>query len=247
MKRWIGTALVITLAACDPAARELHVFAAASLREVVTDIADHFGAEHGVVPVCNFGSSGRLAVQIERGGNTDVFLSAGRVEVARLDSGGLLASPPSPLLSNRLVVIAPANHAELEGPQALLRFDKIALGDPDSVPAGRYAKRWLESIDAWDTLGPRSIPALDVRAVIATVEHGGADVGIVYRTDARVSDAVRVAFEVDGEHAPKIEYPVALLRDAREPDLAARFLRFLRSPVARQAFTARGFLIVEGR
>ena len=123
---------------------------------------------------------------------------------------------------------------------------RLALGDPEAVPAGIYARQWLEKRGLWERLRDRVVPTLDVRAAFAAVESGNADAGIVYRTDAAISKRVRVALEVPEAEAPRIVYAAALLATARGP--AARvFFEHLRSPVARGVFERVGFEFLPAR
>ncbi len=151
------------------------------------------------------------------------------------------------LLSNRLVVVVPADStAALATPDELARVRRLALGDPQAVPAGIYARQWLEKRGLWERLRDRVVPTLDVRAALAAVESGNADAGIVYRTDAAVSKRVRVALEVPDGEGPRIVYPAALLAAARGPAPRA-FFESLRSPQARAVFERLGFEFLAGR
>ena len=126
-------------------------------------------------------------------------------------------------------------------------FRRIAIGDPAGVPAGVYARSYLASLGLWDALAPRIVPTRSVRAALAVVEAGDADAGIVYRTDARSSGDVAVAFEVPAGEGPAIAYPAAVLADAPNPAGAARFLAHLQTDAARDAFRHAGFIVPEHR
>jgi molybdate transport system substrate-binding protein len=151
------------------------------------------------------------------------------------------------LFSNRLaVVVSSTADVVLESPGDLLAARRLALGDPEAVPAGIYARRWLEGRGLWEHLRGRVVPTLDVRAALAAVESGAADAGIVYRTDAAVSRRVRVAFEVPPSEGPTIVYPAAVLT-ASAPPPARAFFEHLRTPEARAVFTRLGFEPLGGR
>jgi len=151
------------------------------------------------------------------------------------------------LLSNRLVVVVPAAAATvLATAEDLVGVRRLALGDPQAVPAGIYARRWLEKRGLWERLRDRVVPTLDVRAALGAVESGNADAGIVYRTDATISKRVRVALEVPAAEAPRIVYPAALLATSRGP-AARAFYEHLRSPAAREVFGRLGFEFLPGR
>lgn len=238
----------------DSAPAEVVVYAAASTRDALAGIDAAFEAEHGVRVVVNFGSSGDLARQIVAAGRADVFLSADEQEMDRVEQAGLvIAGSRVDLLSNQLVVIAPADHAAPAEhgapagasftPRDLLReeFARLSLANPATVPAGRYAKAWLESQSLWSGLESRVVPAIDVRAALAAVESGAAQAGIVYRTDVARSKRVRVLLEVPVDAGPRITYPAAQLRGAAAPDVAAKYLAFLQGESARRGFEEQGF------
>ena len=151
------------------------------------------------------------------------------------------------LLSNRLVVVVPAGATVVPATaEDLARVRRLALGDPQAVPAGIYARQWLEKRGLWELLSDRVVPTLDVRAALAAVESGNADAGIVYRTDAAISHRVRVALEVPADEAPRVVYPAALLTGARGP-AARAFYEHLRFPAAREVFERLGFEFLPAR
>ena len=119
---------------------------------------------------------------------------------------------------------------------------RVAIGDPQGVPAGVYAKAWLEHVGLWRRIEPKIVPSANVRAALAAVEAGNANAGIVYRTDAGGDAKVTVAYEVPIADAPAILYPGAVLKHAAHPEAARKFITFLQSASSREAFTASGFL-----
>ena len=122
------------------------------------------------------------------------------------------------------------------------RVTRVALGNPESVPAGVYARQWLERAGLWSAVSPKVVPTLTVRAALAAVRAGRVDAGVVFATDARTAPDVVVAYRVPAADAPPIRYPVAVVRGPREAE-AARFVQFLTSPAARAIFEAAGFLM----
>jgi len=164
-----------------------------------------------------------------------------------LQRAGLVrASERVDLLSNRLAIVVPAGAASAPTrAEDLAGLRRVALGDPESVPAGIYARLWLERRGLWERVRDRVVPTLDVRAALAAVESGNADAGVVYRTDAAISKRVRVAFEVAEGEAPRIVYPAALLAAARAT-AARAFFEHLRSPEARAVFERLGFESLAG-
>lgn len=239
-------AALVLAASCGGAADDprVTVFAAASLRDALEEVAATYARETGVEPALHFGASGLLAVQLEKGARADVFFSAGTKELDRLAEARLVDVPSRvDLLSNQLVVVVPADAEPLDDPRDLAqpRITRLAIANPDGVPAGRYARAWLAEVGLWDALEPRLLPCTDVRATLAAVEHGGAEAGLVYRTDAAISDGVRIAYAVPVERGPRIVYPAAVLAGAERASEAQRFLDHLRTPRALAVFERHGF------
>lgn len=230
---------------------KLRVYAAVSTRDVLTSLEPVFEARHGVDLVFNFGSSGDLSRQIQAAAQAEVFLSADEWEMDKLAAAGLVVEGTRRvLLSNQLAVIEPIDvlagfQTPFEpGQLAGAGVRRLSLANPDTVPAGRYAKAWLERAGLWTELMERVLPAIDVRSALAAVESGGAQAGVVYRSDAASSKKVRVVHVVPREECPLISYPVAVIKSGCEPAQARAFNLFLSGPEAAQAFEAAGFLIV---
>jgi len=232
-------------------ASTITVFAAASTTDVMRDIGTRYEKETGIHLVFSFDSSSNLARQIRAGSPADIFLSADEAWMDELAAAGLLgANSRFDLLANDLVMVAPVSASRFEvefTPQfdfaaRLPQIRRIAVGDTDHVPAGRYAKQALESLGWWKALQPRLIPAKDVRAALRLVEMGEADAGIVYSTDARASDKVTVITRFPEDSHQPIRYPVAL---CSESDLARQFIDFLRTHEAAAAiFEQAGFHVL---
>ncbi len=224
------------------------MFAAASLADALREIGKRFEARTGNRVVLSFGGSNDLARQIRAGAPAEVFVSASAERMDEVQAAGLVRPGDRvDLLSNRLVVIVPSGSTlSLAEPEDLAGVRRLALADPQAVPAGIYARQWLEQRALWPRVRDRVVPTLDVRAALAAVESANADAGIVYRTDAAISKRVRVAFEVPKGEAPRIVYPAALLATAK--GTAARaFFDDLRSPEARAVFARLGFEYLPGR
>ncbi len=226
------------------------VFAAASLREVATVLASEFPRRERVSVQLNLAGSNTLAQQILAAPGADVFLSADRHWVEVLEGAGRVAAGSRrALLGNRLVLIA-ADEADLAigrpADLAAANFRFLALAEPAAVPAGRYAKAALEEIPAaggtlWQAVANRVAPALDVRAALALVESDPEIVGIVYQTDARQSERVRVLYEFPARGAARVTYHGALLEGGRRPALGRRFLDFVAGPEGRRITERHGF------
>ncbi len=223
------------------------VLAAASLQESLSEAADAWAAKGHPKPVLSFAASSALARQVIAGAPADLFLSADEpwmdaVAKARMLRAGTRAT----LLGNCLVLIAPAASKLRLTPARgfpiarALGSGRLALADPDAVPAGKYAKAALTHLGVWGGVAAKVAPAENVRAAMALVERGAAPLGIVYATDARASKAVRVVGVFPAASHPPIRYPVALLKASRHKDAAA-FRAFLFSREARAIFARHGF------
>ena len=232
--------------AADSGRPALLVSAAASLSEAIGAVAERYEAEQDVRIRLNVAGSQMLAAQIIEGAPVDVFISADVLQMERAAAAGRIdPAQRVDLLSNQLVAVVPSDRAgTVAGPRDLANASiaRIALGDPEAVPAGVYARRYLESEGLWAPLAARIVPAGSVRAALRAVEAGTVDAGIVYRTDAASSTGVTVAFAVPPEAGPTIVYPAAVLRNAPNPAGAAHFLEHLRSDEARRRFDAAGFI-----
>ncbi|HEY4302562.1 MAG TPA: molybdate ABC transporter substrate-binding protein [Candidatus Didemnitutus sp.] len=239
----IAGALVVSAAAAD-----LTVFAAASLTDVLQEISPAYVAQHpGDSVHFNFAASSTLARQIAEGAPADVFISADEAKMDGLEKHGVIApGTRRSLLSNVLVVVVPADstHA-IATPEDLANpaVRHLALAEPHTVPAGIYARSWLEKIGLWRRVADRIVATENVRACLAAVTAGNADAGIVYRTDAVSSPRVRVALVITGPAAPDISYPVAVIRRPGAAPSARDFAVFLAGPEARRLFEKYGFIV----
>jgi len=245
----VGFVVLLLLSACQRAPAsdrqaELLVLAAASTAEPLEETGKDFRQKAGTPVRFAFGASRDLARQIRAGIAADVFVSADAEIVDALVRDGFVNDADRRrIMSNRLVVIVPAAASiEIREPRDLTRAPRISMGDPSMVPAGSYARRWLESVGLWSELQAQVVPSLDVRAALAAVENGLAEAGIVYRTDARISTRVRIAYEVPAASTPEIAYVAASL--ARSQHAAALgFVQFLTEPAARAVFAHYGFVL----
>ncbi|HEV2598392.1 molybdate ABC transporter substrate-binding protein [Sphingopyxis sp.] len=223
------------------------VLAAASLQESLTEAANAWAARGHARPVISFAASSALARQVIAGAPADLFLSADEEWMDAVAKAGLLrAGTRTTLLGNRLVLIAPVSSTVRLTPARgfplarALGSGRLALADPDAVPAGKYAKVALTRLGVWGRVAARVAPAENVRAALALVERGAAPLGIVYATDARASKAVRVVGTFPAASHPPIRYPVAQLKASRSKD-AAGFRAFLLSKQGRAIFARHGF------
>jgi molybdate transport system substrate-binding protein len=228
------------------APRGVLVFAAASLSNVLGDLDAAFTAQTGIRVTSSLAASSTLAKQIEAGAPADVYFSADLQWMDYLQQRGLLrAGSRHDVVGNSLVLIAPSSSPLRVriGPgfdlARLLAGGRLSVADPDSVPAGIYAREALQKLGAWDGVAPKMVRAENVRAALEYVARGDAPLGIVYRSDALVEKRVRIVgvFPADS-HSP-IVYPVALTR--RGGTEATRYLAFITSPAARPLFRKWGF------
>jgi molybdate transport system substrate-binding protein len=220
------------------------VSAATSLTDILQQLAKLYELRSGERLVLNFGSSNTLARQITAGARVDVFISADPVQMDVV-AGQIVPDSRKDLLSNQLAIAVPddrpqrfASTRDLTNP----RIRRIAIGDPAAVPAGVYAKAYLQRHGLWDALAAKMVPSGSVRAALAAVENGAADAAIVYRTDIATAKRAREAFVVPLDEGPRIVYPAAALRGGPNPTGALRFLAFLESPEATALFKRAGFV-----
>jgi molybdate transport system substrate-binding protein len=242
---WLGLLTLLMqpgIAIAQPAA--ITVFAAASLTDSLKTVADAYKAKTGVTVALSFGASSTLARQIDQGARADIFLSADTDWMDFLQRNGLVAARKD-LLGNQLVLIAApdskavpriAPHFDLVG---ALGDGRLALADPASVPAGKYAKAALTSLGVWDSVASKVAPAENVRVALEYVARGEAPLGIVYATDARVSPSVKVVGIFPENSHARITYPVALIKG--DSPAARDFLMFLSGSSARAIFQRAGF------
>ena len=248
MRASLFAILVLLSAVGTGSPEEVTVFAAASLADAVEEIGRAYEKDSGNKVVLNVGASNDLARQILAGAGADLFFSADRAQMDVVEKAGLVrGSDRIELLSNVLVVVVPAAAPTTVGsPADLALLRRIALADPEAVPAGVYARGYLESVGLWSALKDRVIPTLNVRAALAAVESGNADAALVYRTDAALSRRVRVAFTVPAEGGPGIVYVLAPLVISRKP-AALALVRRLAGPEARTVFERYGFRVLAPR
>lgn len=226
------------------------VFAAASLKNALDDAAAAWAKDGKPAPKISYAASNTLAKQIEQGAPADIFFSADLDWMDYAQSKGLVRPETRVnLLANRIVLIAPKDSAATVTVGSGLNLvgalggGRLAMGNVDAVPAGKYGKAALEKLGAWDGVKDHVAQAESVRAALLLVSRGEAPLGIVYATDAAADPAVKIVGTFpDGSHPP-IVYPVAVTKDATNADAAA-FVAYLRGPAARAAFERQGFTVL---
>lgn len=229
---------------------QLTISAAASLKDAMEKIEPLYQQEHPSTEIIyNFASSGSLQRQIEQGAPVDVFISAATSKMDNLEKQGLLLTETrQDLLKNQMVLIVPKNqnknHLKLDNFYDLIskEITIIALGEPNSVPAGKYAQEILTSFKIADKVNSKAVYAKDVRQVLHYVATANVDAGIVYRTDARISNQVKiVATALETSHS-LITYPIAVIKNTSDKEAAIEFTEFLTRPQAQAIFHDYGFI-----
>jgi molybdate transport system substrate-binding protein len=242
-----GAALVAAIGPAAAQGRDVLVFAAASLKNALDDAAGQWQRQTGKRVAISYAASNNLIKQIEQGAPADIFMSA---DLDWMDYGQQknLIKPETRvnLLGNRIVLIAPKDQAvsiKVEKGGAL-KGGRLAMGNVDAVPAGKYGKAALEKLGVWDNVKDHIAQAESVRAALLLVARGETPLGIVYQTDAASEPSVKIVGTFPDDTHPPIIYPVAITKDSNNAT-AVEFLKYLRSPAARPAFERQGFTVLE--
>lgn len=240
-------AIVTPVAMADPP--PVRVFAAISLSESLTEAAKAFEAQTHIPVQLNLGASGQLCAQIEQGAPADLFISAAHKQIEPLVSAGLIQLDAIVVIArNRLVLVCP-KEAEFPngGFQALVNSEvaRIALGEPRTVPAGQYAVEVLKSLNLLDQIRDKLVYAANVRQVLDYVERAEVDAGIIYQSDAKTSNKIRVVATAQPNWHKPIEYPAAVLKASAHRAEAEQFLRWLAGPQGQQILMTHGFSEIE--
>jgi molybdate transport system substrate-binding protein len=246
--RLLALAATVLLAAPIARAADVTVFAAASLSDALQQIANQYQTQSKQNVATSFAASSALARQIEASGGADIFISADSDWMDYLDKKNLIAHDRRrDLLGNHLVLIAPAGtatsltiapHFDLLG---ALQGGRLAVADPASVPAGKYARASLTALGVWPSVQDHLASAENVRVALAYVARGDTPLGIVYTTDAQSEAKVRIVGTFPDDSHPPIVYPVALTKDAKPASKA--FFDYLGSASARAVFEKAGFVV----
>ncbi len=236
--------LWMILFSLSASAAELAVFAAASLSDALKEIASAYEKNTGDHVSFNFAASSTLARQIQEGARADLFFSADEEKMDQLGAKNLIRKESRrSLLSNSLVIAVPTE-SSLRSSADLRQVRRIALAEPNTVPAGIYAKKYLEQEHLWEELKEKVVPTENVRAALAAVESGNVEAAIVYKTDAAISRKVKVGYEVPASAGPRISYPLAIMTESRNPAAADEFWQYLQAPAATKIFEKSGFIVL---
>lgn len=226
-------------------AKEIMVAGAASLSDALRELAAQHQQATGDTVRLNLAASSVLARQIKEGAPVDLFFSADEAKMNDLEHAGLIEpGTRESLLGNTLAIVVAAEHPaavasvhDLAAPA----IRRVAIAEPQTVPAGIYAREYLTKIGVWTAVSAKAVFTENVRAALAAVESGNAEAGIVYRTDALVSKRVRIAVEIPAGEGPRISYPVAVVTSGQNAAGARQFLARLKSPAGREVFRKFGF------
>lgn len=226
---------------------ELTIAAAASLKDAMEELKTLYTADNKNVKITyTFAASGTLQQQIEQGANIDIFFSAATKQMDALKTKGLIIDDTDKnFLQNEVVLVVPKDSSVSDFKDlATDKVKKIGLGEPKSVPAGQYGEEVLTNLKLLGSVKPKAVYGNDVKEVLKWVETGNADAGIVYATDALISDKVKVAAKApDGSHKP-INYPAAVIKDSKNQDAAKDFINFIYSDKAKPVFEKYGFKFI---
>lgn len=232
----------------ESAKQEVYILAAASMTDAVKEIGANYEKEHpNVKLIYNFASSGALQTQIEQGAPADIFISAAQKQMDNLEQKNLIdKSTRRDLLENKVVLITNKdNTLKISDFNDLAtdKIKKIALGDPKSVPVGQYSEEIFKNLNILDNVSKKAVYASDVRQVLSWVENGEVDCGIVYATDAAISDKVKILMNApDNTHKPII-YPVAMVSSTKNAEIAKDFINYLSQDKQKNILIKYGFSV----
>lgn len=224
---------------------ELVVSAAASLTDCMNELKAVYESENeGIKLTFNFGASGALQQQIEQGAPADIFISAGKKQMdALVEKGMMQEKSVKDILENKVVLITPKDGERLTSFEQLAedKVTQIGVGEPKSVPVGQYTEEIFASLSLTEALSHKLVYAKDVREVLSWVETGNVQAGVVYETDAKISDKVQISCTApEGSHKPVI-YPVGVVKETKNAQAAEAFLTFLFTDTAEEIFSSYGF------
>ncbi|MEH2405480.1 molybdate ABC transporter substrate-binding protein [Nostoc sp.] len=243
----IGLPLVTPSVVVAQSNTSILVSAAASLKETLEEIKPLYQQTKSNVNITyNFGASGSLQQQIEQGAPADVFISAGKKQVDALEEKGLLVpGSRTNLANNRLVLIVPQDVVGISSFYNLTdsKIKKIAIGEPRSVPAGQYGEQVLKKLKLYDRVKSKLVFANNVRQVLAAVESGNAEAGLVYATDAKISNKVKVVVAADDKFHSPIVYPMAVIKSSKNIPAAKEFIEFLSGIEVKTVLKKHGFIV----
>ncbi|MEI0551057.1 molybdate ABC transporter substrate-binding protein [Brachyspira intermedia] len=229
--------------------KEILVLAAASLTDVLTELANNYKTETGTTVTFSFASSGALQTQIEAGSPADIFFSAAQKQMDALQEKDLIDTDTrKDLLENKVVLISPTNstlHIKSFTDMTNANVTKIGLGEPKSVPVGQYSEEILSNLSILDTVKQKAVYGSDVRNVLSWVRTGEVDCGIVYATDAQIANDINIIAEApEGTHK-KVIYPIATIKSSANKKEAKKFIDYISNDKAAEIFKNYGFTVIK--
>ncbi len=227
--------------------KQILIGAAASLKPALTEIQNVYARENPKLKLSfNFASSGTLEQQVREGSPMDLFISAAAKQMDSLEMDNLIVKETRvDLLRNEIVLIVPKESMlEMSGFNDILKASAVAVGDPESVPAGQYAKEVFEKLGIWDAVNKQSIFGANVTEVLSWVSSGNTDAGVVYETDAKTDDGVKIVGAAPAGSHSDIVYPAAVIKGRKAEKQAKAFLDFLGAEEAGEIFEKYGFTII---
>lgn len=243
----MGLPLVTPSPGIAQSSTNITVSAASSLKDALQEIKPLYQQSKSNINISyNFGASGALQQQIEQGAPADIFISAAKKQVDALEQKGLLLpGSRTNLANNSLVLIVAQDVVGISSFSNLIssRIKKIAIGEPRSVPAGQYGEEVLKNLQLYDQLKSKFVFANNVRQVLAAVESGNAQAGIVYATDAKTSNKVKVVVTTEEKLHSPIVYPVAVIKSSKNISAAKQFVQFLSGSQAKTVLRKYGFIV----
>lgn len=229
----------------DTESKEILVLAAASLTDVLNELATSYKEITGVTVTFSFASSGALQTQIESGSPADIFFSAAQRQMNALEEKDLIETDTRKnLVENKVVLITPVNSAlniKSFNDMANPNVQKIGLGEPKSVPVGQYSEEILSNLSILDIVKPKAVYGSDVRNVLSWVETGEIDCGIVYETDAKIANNINIVTQApEGSHR-KVIYPIAVIKSSQNKEEAQKFIDYISTDSSMEVFNKYGF------
>ncbi|MGP8306757.1 molybdate ABC transporter substrate-binding protein [Vibrio sp. YIC-376] len=245
-KRHVCLTVLLSISFTVNATNDLKVYAASSMTNAIDDIAQDFKEKYDVKVTPVYGASSSIARQIMNGAPADIFISANTKWMDYLVGEGIVKSDNvTELVRNSLALIAPTSSSAVtfdfsngKAWEMALNGGRLALGNPTSVPVGMYAQESLTTLGVWNDIQDKVAPAKNVRLALALVERGEAPLGVVYKTDAKLTDKVKVVGEFSSDTHTAIVYPAAMVNDSFE---SKQFFDYLKSDEAKAVFTHYGF------
>lgn len=229
--------------------KEIYVLAAASLTDVLTELANNYKQETSTEIIFSFASSGALQAQIEASAPADIFFSAAQKQMNALEEKGLIDSETrKDLLENKVVLISPKNsNLNIKSFTDITNSNvkKLGLGEPKSVPVGQYSEEILSNLSILDIAKEKAVYGSDVRNVLDWVETAEVDCGIVYATDAKIAKNINIIAEAPEDTHKKVIYPISIIKSSQNKEEAKKFIEYISTEKSKEIFQNYGFTVVK--